>query len=54
VDNRLFVEAVPLCPKKLRILRSTFCAIQIELLPFIYPMTCATAYFGGIEISICT
>jgi hypothetical protein len=22
--------------------------------PFMYPMTCATEYFGGIEISMCT
>src|SRR5262249_18055543 len=31
-----------------------FCAIQIELFPFRYPITCATEYFGGIEISMCT
>ena len=35
-----------------RSLRSTFCAIQIELFPFKYPITSATEYFGGIEISI--
>src|SRR5215470_11926011 len=31
-----------------------FCAIQIELFPFRYPITSATEYFGGIEISMCT
>jgi|tagenome__1003787_1003787.scaffolds.fasta_scaffold20720896_2 hypothetical protein len=29
-------------PRKFRILRSTFCAIHIELFPFMYPMICAT------------
>src|SRR5215475_1322794 len=43
-----------LCPRKLRSLRSTFCAIQIELFPFKYPITSDTEYFGGIEISMCT
>jgi len=27
-------------------LRYTFCAIQIELFPFRYPITSATEYFG--------
>jgi hypothetical protein len=31
-------------------LRSTFCAIQIELFPFRYPITSATEYFGGIDL----
>src|SRR5215471_5701841 len=43
-----------LWPRKFRTLRSTFCAIQIELFPFRYPITSATEYFGGIDISICT
>ena len=38
--------------KKIASLRSTFCAIQIELFPFRYPITSATEYFGGIDISI--
>jgi hypothetical protein len=33
---------------------NAFCAIQIELFPFRYPITSATEYFGGIEINICT
>jgi hypothetical protein len=41
-----------LWPKKFRILRSTFCAI--ELFPFMHPKICATEYFGGIEINIWT
>jgi hypothetical protein len=28
---------------------NAFCAIQIELFPFRYPITSATEYFGGIE-----
>ena len=36
-----------MCPVKLRALRSTFCAIQIELFPFMKPITSATEYFGG-------
>jgi hypothetical protein len=28
--------------------------IHIELFPFIYPMICATEYFGGIDINIWT
>ena len=40
-----------LWPRKFRTLRSTFCAIQIELFPFRYPITSATEYFGGIDIS---
>src|SRR5215469_16663340 len=43
-----------LWPRKLRSLRSTFCAIQIELFPFKYPITSATEYFGDIDIRICT
>src|SRR5262249_6677082 len=43
-----------LWPRKLRNLRSTFCAIQIELFPFRKPITSATEYFGGIDISMCT
>src|SRR5215471_9054675 len=43
-----------LWPRKLRNLRSTFCAIQIELFPFRYPITSDTEYFGGIDISMCT
>ena len=39
---------------KLRALRSTFCAIQIELFPFMKPITSATEYFGGMEISMWT
>ena len=31
-----------------------FLAIHIALLPLTYPTTCATAYLGGIDISICT
>jgi len=27
-------------------------ATQIALLPFIYPTTCATEYFGGIETNM--
>ena len=34
--------------------RSIFCAIQIELLPLMKPITSATEYFGGIETSIWT
>jgi len=41
-----------LWPKKFRSLRSTFCAIQIELFPFKNPITSATEYFGGIDISM--
>ena len=40
--------------EELRSLRSTFCAIQIELFPLRYPITSATEYFGGIDISMCT
>src|SRR5271168_2308592 len=39
-----------LWPRKLRALRSTFCATQIELFPLRYPITSATEYFGGIDI----
>jgi len=38
--------AQTLWPRKLRNLRSTFCAIQIELFPFKDPITSATEYFG--------
>ena len=30
----------------------TFCAIHIELFPFMYPIICATEYLGGIDINI--
>jgi hypothetical protein len=43
---------IALWPRKFRTLRSTFCAIQIELFPFRYPITSATEYFGGIDTSI--
>src|SRR3974377_209184 len=43
-----------LWPRKLRNLRCTFCAIQIELFPFRYPITSDTEYFGGVDISMCT
>src|SRR5262249_21729269 len=43
-----------LWPRRLRDLRSTFCAIQIELFPFRNPITSDTEYFGGIDINICT
>src|SRR5262249_37724999 len=42
-----------LWPRKLRNLRSTFCAIHIELFPFKNPITSDTEYFGGIDISMC-
>ena len=49
-----YPRAQNLWPRKFRILRSTFCAIHIELFPFMYPMICATEYLGGIDISIWT
>jgi hypothetical protein len=45
-DGRNEVYPAPLWPRKLRSLRSTFCAIQIELFPFRYPITSATAGFA--------
>src|SRR6476646_1015076 len=44
-----YPRAQNLWPRKFRILRSTFCAIHIELFPFMYPMICATEYLGGID-----
>ena len=43
-----------LVPVKFFAFRSIFCAIQIELLPLIKPITSATEYFGGIETSMWT
>ena len=43
-----------LCPVKFFAFRSMFCAIQIELLPLMKPITSATEYFGGIKTSMWT
>jgi hypothetical protein len=40
--------------RKIPQLAFQFFAIQIELFPFRYPITSATEYFGGIDISIST
>src|SRR6185295_1693813 len=42
------------CPTKLRFLSPYTRARWIALLPLMNPTTCDTAYFGGIEISMCT
>ena len=41
-------------PVKLFLRLLKFLAIYIALFPLIYPTTCATAYFGGIDTSIWT
>jgi putative transposase len=46
-----YPRAQNLWRRKFRILRSTFCAIHIELFPFMYPMIWATEYLGGMPAS---
>jgi hypothetical protein len=41
-------------PKKIPQLAFTFWAIQIEFFPCRYPVTSASEYFGGIDISMRT
>ena len=61
--DRLLVPAhrryeISACPElvsgEVLAFRSIFCAIQIELLPLMKPITSATEYFGGIETSMWT
>ena len=54
---RPFLVIVTSGPKTLAgeiLLPACICPLWIALLPFMYPTTCDTAYFGGIEINMWT
>src|SRR5271156_6500509 len=49
-----YPRAQKCCPTKFRFRSPYVRARWIALLPLMYPTTCETAYFGGMDINICT